>query len=130
MICAEGFEPVRDAFEANFVDPGELGAGVAVVVDGQPVVDLWGGLADAHTERAWAEDTPVLVYSATKGPTATCALLLWEQGLLDLDAPVAEVWPEFAAAGKGGGHHPPPAHPPGRPARFRPADHLHRVPRP
>jgi CubicO group peptidase (beta-lactamase class C family) len=100
MICAEGFEPVRDAFEANFVDPGELGAAVAVVVDGQPVVDLWGGLADAHTERVWAEDTPVLVYSATKGPTATCALLLWERGLLDLDAPVAQVWPEFAAAGK------------------------------
>lgn len=100
MICAEGFEPVRDAFEANFVDPGELGAAVAVVVDGRPVVDLWGGLADAHTERAWAEDTPVLVYSATKGPTATCALLLWERGLLDLDAPVAQVWPEFAAGGK------------------------------
>jgi CubicO group peptidase (beta-lactamase class C family) len=100
MICAEGFEPVRDAFEANFVDPGELGAAVAVVVDGQPVVDLWGGLADAHTEQVWAEDTPVLVYSATKGPTATCALLLWERGLLDLDAPVAQVWPEFAAAGK------------------------------
>ncbi len=67
---------------------------------GGPVVDLWGGLADAHTERAWSRDTPVLVYSATKGPTATCALLLWERGLLDLDAPVAEVWPEFAAGGK------------------------------
>ena len=100
MICVEGFEPVRDAFEANFTDPGELGAAVAVVVDGRPVVDLWGGLADAHTERAWSRDTPVLVYSATKGPTATCALLLWERGLLDLDAPVADVWPEFAAGGK------------------------------
>jgi CubicO group peptidase (beta-lactamase class C family) len=97
---ADGFEPVRDAFAVNFVDPGEIGAAVAVVVDGRPVVDLWGGLADAHTERAWSQDTPVLVYSATKGPTATCALLLWERGLLDLDAPVAEVWPEFAAAGK------------------------------
>ena len=100
MICDEGFEPVREAFDANFVDPGELGAAVAVVVDGRPVVDLWGGLADAHTERAWERDTPVLVYSATKGPTATCALLLWERGLLDLDAPVAEMWPEFAAGGK------------------------------
>ncbi|HJV09741.1 MAG TPA: serine hydrolase domain-containing protein [Acidimicrobiales bacterium] len=99
--CADGFEPVRDAFEANFVDPGELGAAVCVVVDGRVVVDLWSGLADAHTERPWAEDTPALVYSATKGPTATCALQLWEQGVLDLDAPVAEVWPEFAAAGKG-----------------------------
>jgi CubicO group peptidase (beta-lactamase class C family) len=99
---ASGFEPVGDAFAANFVDPGEIGAAVAVVVDGRPVVDLWGGLADAHTERLWAGDTPVLVYSATKGPTATCALLLWERGLLDLDAPVAEVWPEFAAGGKHG----------------------------
>ena len=100
MLCAQGFEPVRDAFEANFADPGELGAAVSVVVDGRPVVDLWGGLADAHTGRAWVRDTPVLVYSATKGPVATCALLLWERGLLDLDAPVADVWPEFAAGGK------------------------------
>jgi len=97
---APGFEPVADAFAANFADPGELGAAAAVVVDGRSVVDLWGGLADAHTESPWAGDTPVLVYSATKGPTATCALLLWERGLLDLDAPVAGVWPEFAAAGK------------------------------
>lgn len=101
MICVEGFEPVRVAFDANFVDPGELGAAVTVVIDGKPVVDLWGGLADAHTGRGWTEGTPVLVYSATKGPTATCALLLWERGLLDLDAPVADVWPEFAAGGKG-----------------------------
>ena len=98
--CAEEFQAVRDAFAANFVDPGEVGAAAAVVVDGRVVVDLWAGLADAHTGRAWAERTPVLVYSATKGPTALCALLLWERGLLDIDAPVAEVWPDFAAAGK------------------------------
>jgi CubicO group peptidase (beta-lactamase class C family) len=99
--CAEGFEAVRDAFAANFVDPGEIGAAVAVVVDGRMVVDLWGGLADPHTGRAWDDRTPVLVYSTTKGPTAICALLLWERGQLDLDAPVAELWPEFAAHGKG-----------------------------
>ena len=98
--CARGYEAVRDAFAANFVDPGEIGAAVAAVVDGRVVVDLWAGLADAHTGRAWQEETPVLVYSATKGPTSLCALLLWERGLLDIDAPVAEVWPEFAAAGK------------------------------
>jgi len=98
--CAEGFEAVRGAFADNFVDPGEIGASAAVVVDGQLVVDLWAGLADAHTGRAWAERTPVLVYSATKGPTTVCALLLWERGLLDIDAPVADVWPEFAAGGK------------------------------
>jgi len=99
--CAEGFEAVRDAYAANFVDPGEIGAAVSVVVDGRMVVDLWGGLADAHTGRAWGRGTPVLVYSATKGLTAACALILWERGLLDLDAPVADVWPEFAAGGKG-----------------------------
>ena len=98
--CAEGYETVGEAFAANFVEPGEIGAAVAAVVDGRVVVDLWGGLADAHTGRAWQEDTPVLVYSATKGPTALCVLRLWERGLLDIDAPVAEVWPEFAAAGK------------------------------
>ena len=100
--CAGGFEAVRDAFAANFVDPGEIGAAAAVVVDGRLVVDLWAGLADPHTGRAWEERTPVLVYSTTKGPTAVCALLLWEGGELDLDAPVAEVWPEFAAEGKAG----------------------------
>ena len=99
--CAEGYEVVREAFAANFVEPGEIGAAVAAVVDGQVVVDLRAGLADAHTGRAWQADTPVLVYSATKGPTALCALCLWERGALDIDAPVAEVWPEFAAAGKG-----------------------------
>jgi CubicO group peptidase (beta-lactamase class C family) len=100
--CAEGFEPVRDAFARNFVDPGEVGAAVSVVVDGGTVVDLWAGLADAHTGRPWDAGTPVLVYSATKGPTAVCALLLGDRGLLDIDAPVAEVWPEFASRGKTG----------------------------
>jgi CubicO group peptidase (beta-lactamase class C family) len=98
--CAEQFAAVREAFAANFVDPGEVGAAVSVVVDGRTVVDLSGGLADAATSRRWEEATPVLVYSTTKGPTAVCALLLWERGLLDIDAPVAEVWPEFAVAGK------------------------------
>jgi CubicO group peptidase (beta-lactamase class C family) len=99
-ICEPGFEAVGDAFAGNFVDPGEIGAAVSVVVDGRVVVDLWAGLADAATGRPWQASTPVLVYSATKGPTAVCALLLWERGLLDLDAPVAEVWPDFAVAGK------------------------------
>ncbi len=98
--CAEGYEAVRDAFAANFVDPGEIGAAVAAVVDGRLVVNLWAGLADTHTGREWHEDTPVLVYSTTKGLTTVCVLLLWERGLLDIDAPVAEVWPEFRAAGK------------------------------
>ena len=100
--CAEGFEPVRAAFVANFVEPGEVGAAAAACVDGRLVVDLWGGLADPHTGRLWEERTPALVYSTTKGMTAVCALLLWERGSFDIDAPVAEAWPQFAAAGKSG----------------------------
>jgi CubicO group peptidase (beta-lactamase class C family) len=95
------FEPVLDAFEQNFDTRGEVGAAVCVYVDGQPVVDLWGGLADATDQRAWAPDTVTLVYSSTKGVTATCANLLIERGLLDPAVAVAQYWPEFAARGKG-----------------------------
>jgi CubicO group peptidase (beta-lactamase class C family) len=94
------FEPVRQAFVRNFEELGEVGAAVAVHVDGRPVVDLWAGVADAAAGKPWAEDTLALVFSTTKGWTAVCALLLWQRGQLDLDAPVADVWPEFGAAGK------------------------------
>src|SRR5947209_19151757 len=94
------FEPVRQAFVRNFEEFGEVGAAVAVHIDGEPVVDLWAGVADAATERPWEEDTLALVFSTTKGWTAVCALLLWERGELDIDAPVPSVWPQFAAAGK------------------------------
>ena len=95
-----GFEGVRDAFVANFAEHGEVGAAVCVYVDGRPVVDLWGGVADRRRERRWAEDTVVPVFSSTKGVTAVAANLAIERGLLDPDAPVASTWPEFAAAGK------------------------------
>ncbi|MEU6403697.1 serine hydrolase domain-containing protein [Streptomyces sp. NPDC046985] len=95
-----GFEPVREAFAANFARRGDLGAAVCVYRHGRPVVDLWGGVADPETGRPWTRDTLQLVYSATKGATATAAHLLAERGLLDLDAPVAEHWPEFAVNGK------------------------------
>jgi CubicO group peptidase (beta-lactamase class C family) len=98
--CDPKFEAVRSAFARNFEELGDVGAAVAVRVDGEPVVDLWAGLADAAAGKAWDEDTLALVFSTTKGWTAICALLLWERGLLDIDAPVASVWPEFAAAGK------------------------------
>ncbi|MCX4762438.1 beta-lactamase family protein [Streptomyces sp. NBC_01275] len=97
---AAGFEPVREAFAANFAQHGDIGASVCVYRDGQPVVDLWGGIADPDTARPWTRDTLQLVYSATKGVTATAAHLLSQRGALDLDAPVAEYWPEFAANGK------------------------------
>lgn len=99
---APGFEPVREAFEANFDRHGDIGAAVCVYRDGRPVVDLWGGLADPDTGRPWERGTLQLVYSATKGVTATAAHLLAQRGELDLDAPVAEYWPEFAANGKAG----------------------------
>jgi CubicO group peptidase (beta-lactamase class C family) len=99
---APGFEPVRDAFAANFEKAGEVGAAVAVYRDGRPVVDLWGGQADPSTGRPWERDTLQLVYSATKAVTAAAAHLLAQRGALDLDAPVARYWPEFAAADKDG----------------------------
>ncbi|MFJ2111449.1 serine hydrolase domain-containing protein [Streptomyces sp. NPDC087850] len=97
---APGFEPVREAFMANFTQHGDIGAAVCVYWHGRPVVDLWGGVADSETSRPWTRDTLQLVYSATKGAIATAAHMLAERGQLDLDAPVAKYWPEFAANGK------------------------------
>ncbi|WP_405770675.1 beta-lactamase family protein [Streptomyces sp. NBC_00080] len=98
--CDPRFAAVRAAFEENFRDRGELGAAVSVTVDGAMVADLWGGRADAAGTRAWERDTVVNVWSTSKGPTALCAHILADRGLLDLDAPVAVYWPEFGAAGK------------------------------
>lgn len=100
--CDERFTKLRSAFEASFDSGEDVGAAVAITIDGEPVVDLWGGLANAETGQPWQEDTLVNVYSTTKGMTAICAHKLVERGQLDVDAPVASYWPEFAAAGKGG----------------------------
>ena len=97
---APGFEPVRDAFAANFAEHGEVGAAVCVLQGGAPVVDLWGGWADPATRRPWLENTLAIVFSTTKGITAACIARLVERGALELDAPVARYWPEFAANGK------------------------------
>src|SRR3954447_10544080 len=97
---APGFEPVRDAFTANFTQHGDVGAAFSLYVRGEKVVDLWGGIADATSGRPWTEDTLQLVFSTTKGIAAIAAHLLAERGELDLDAPVVEYWPEFAAEGK------------------------------
>lgn len=95
------FERVREAFAANFREHDELGASVAVLVDGKPVVDLWGGFADQARTRPWTKDTLVNVFSVGKAITALALLLLTDRGLVDLDAPVARYWPEFAAGDKG-----------------------------
>jgi CubicO group peptidase (beta-lactamase class C family) len=97
--CDPRFAGVREAFVANFVEGNELGAGVAVTLYGEPVVDLWAGDAD-EAGRPWERDTIVNVWSTTKTMAATCLLMLADRGELDLDAPVASYWPEFAAQGK------------------------------
>jgi CubicO group peptidase (beta-lactamase class C family) len=97
---APQFDAVREAFAANLAGDQEVGAAVAVYLHGRKMVDLWGGTADPEDGRPWERDTLQVVYSATKSVTATCALLLAQRGELDLDAPVAEYWPEFAANGK------------------------------
>ena len=98
--CDARFGHVGEAFAENFARHGEVGAAVAVTIDGMPVVDLWAGHADAARMRPWTRDTIVNIASATKGLTATCAHRLADRGLLDLDAPVTTYWPEFAQAGK------------------------------
>ncbi|MGM1061261.1 serine hydrolase domain-containing protein [Saccharothrix sp. Mg75] len=97
--CHDDFAEVRAEFEANFAHRGEEGAGVHVTVDGETVVDLWGGDAGG---RPWREDTITHVWSCTKGATALCAHVLASRGELDLDAPVTRYWPEFGGAGSGG----------------------------
>jgi CubicO group peptidase (beta-lactamase class C family) len=95
---APGFEPVRQTFADNFAQRGELGAACAAYRHGEPVVDLWGGLRDRGLP--WRQDTLVLVFSVTKGMTATALAVAHARGLLDYDRPVAGYWPEFAEAGK------------------------------
>ena len=92
---------MRDVFAEQLAKPEELGAAVAVTQGGRRVVDLWGGHADAARTRPWTPDTIVNLFSTTKGMTALCAHRLADQGKLDLDAPVARYWPEFAQSDKG-----------------------------
>ncbi len=96
----ERFAPVVEEFVRNFDARDEVGASLCLTLDGQQVVDVWGGIADPQTGRQWERDTVAVVHSCTKGATALCAHVLAAQGLLDLEAPVADVWPEFACAGK------------------------------
>ncbi|MGX9890003.1 serine hydrolase domain-containing protein [Streptomyces sp. NPDC002276] len=99
-VVAQGFEPVREAFAANFEVRGDLGAAVTVYRDGHRVVDLWAGTKDVDGTAPWQRDTAQIVRSATKGVAAAALLLLAQRGELDLDAPVGEYWPEYKTAGK------------------------------
>jgi CubicO group peptidase (beta-lactamase class C family) len=100
--CAPAFARVRNAFVSNFTDRGDIGAAVAVWVEGDLVVNLWGGSADADDCRPWQEDTLASIFSGSKGLTSTCVHLLADRSEIDLNAPVADYWPEFGQAGKGG----------------------------
>ncbi len=96
---APGFEPVRAAFAANFAERGEVGAAFCAYLEGRPVADLWAG--EARPGVPWEEGTMAVVFSTTKGPTTLTIQALAEQGVLDIEAPIASYWPEFAAEGKG-----------------------------
>src|SRR5438067_12255422 len=98
--CTPEFIRVREQFARNFAERGEVGASVCITVDGETVVDLWGGVADPTSGRPWTADTIGHIWLGTKGATALCAHILASRGLLDLNAPVAAYWPEFAKNGK------------------------------
>ena len=102
--CDGAFSAVRTAFERNFTDNNDVGAAVAVWVEGDLVVNLWGGYADSGADggprRPWRHNTLASVFSGTKGLTSTCLHLLADRGEIDLNAPVARYWPEFGQAGK------------------------------
>ncbi|MEM7016239.1 MAG: serine hydrolase domain-containing protein [Pseudomonadota bacterium] len=98
--CDEKFAKIREVFEKNFTDHGDIGACFAATLEGEYVIDLWGGHQDAAKTRLWEENTIINVYSTTKTMTFISALMLADQGQLDLEAPVSTYWPEFAANGK------------------------------
>lgn len=99
-FCDKKFEPVKEAFIKNFKEDLEVGASFAATLNGKFIIDLWAGYADAEKTRIWEENTIVNVYSTTKIMTALCTLMLVDRGLIDIEAPVAKYWPEFAQAGK------------------------------
>lgn len=94
------FAPVRRAFEELFADYAETGAGVAVSVEGELVVDLWGGYRDKAGEQEWQRDTRCNIFSASKALLSLAILQLVDHNKLSLDAPIADYWPEFACNNK------------------------------
>jgi CubicO group peptidase (beta-lactamase class C family) len=98
--CDARFEAVRDALQQNIDSGEEIGASLLLDLDGEIAIDLWGGFRDEARTVPWTDDTITNVWSTTKTVTSLAALMLVERGQLDVDAPVARYWPEFAAAGK------------------------------
>ena len=100
--CSGPFEELIEVLARSLDDGGDLGASVALTIEGEPVADFWGGWADADRTTPWGRDTIVNVWSTTKTMAALTALTLVERGQLDVDAPVSRYWPEFAQNGKDG----------------------------
>jgi CubicO group peptidase (beta-lactamase class C family) len=98
--CSERFSRVREAFAQNLDSGADIGASAAIFIEGEPVVDIWGGYFDSTFTRPFEGDSIVQMYSSTKTITALCALILADRGEINLHAPVAKYWPEFAAEGK------------------------------
>lgn len=98
--CDEKFREAREVFEKSISSGFELGAAIAIEIEGEMVMDLWGGTDNPDTNSEWSENTIVNVFSTTKGVAAICLLQLVEENLVDLDTPVAKYWPEFAQNGK------------------------------
>ncbi len=99
--CTSRFAAVKDAFAKNFATNGDVGASVAVVMNGELVIDLWGGYQDVHGTTPWQRDTIINVFSTTKTMSCLSLLVLASRGLVDVDAPVEKYWPEFGQNGKG-----------------------------
>lgn len=99
-FCEDGFLSIKEVFKENFDLGLEIGASFAVTLNGKMVVDIWGGYTDATHTKSWEKDTIVNVFSTTKVITALCIHTLVDRGLIDLDTPVSEYWPEFAQSGK------------------------------
>ncbi len=96
----QGFEKIKEEFIKNFTDRNDVGAACCIYVEGKKVVDLWGGFADLETKRKWKEDTLQLIFSSTKGITATAANILIQSGKIDPNAYVKDYWPEFGQNSK------------------------------
>ena len=99
-LIDEKFEPILAVFAANFAEREEQGASICVNVDGETVVDLWGGALGPRQQGNWEEDSISIVHSVTKAAVALCAHVLIADGKLSLDSPVMEYWPEFGQSGK------------------------------
>lgn len=99
-FCDDKFLPFKDIFAQNFEEGLEIGASLCLTLEGEPIVDIWGGHADLEKTRPWQTDTIACVFSSSKIPTIICVLLLIDRGLIALDKPVAHYWPEFGQKGK------------------------------